>query len=255
MAYAPFRKSPLEKQVAENIANLWFDKNLEQQVAEDFKATDVYRGRKYNFGNLMHYLPYLWLTRVLERIQQSNQDIITINPIEEGECTKNFSFNYRNGPLIVRVNGQDYLGIDKLVLMDRIPVIVNIRVGKLKSRGRQVPRGKKNPTRKEGYGKKREYFDDGTVTHPSSMGVGYAMNTARTLQIAKPIKEYAAERYSDSRCGYILFVSNSKNLDNLAIVRKSRRMELIIQPLPNNRTGLRADIKRICNAQGIDIRE
>ena len=139
------------------------------KIATKFKDIPHDYRRKYNENNLASHLSETHARVSLENICKNYQDRIVFDPIKNGQRTENYLFEINCELKVKRLNnGEDYTDIDELLLIDGLPVIFEIKVGKY----RYHVNSRKHPA------------------SPSSRGVAYAMNEQRIDYLIDPVKEF-----------------------------------------------------------------
>lgn len=242
-------QNDLEEDVAEDMAGLWpteelGNKELENKIVEGFRKTAAYQRGNYNLGNLMQYLPNLWLRYVLEIMQEKYQRRIIISQMPEDEQTKPFSSDDRDGLWIVKADGKDYSKINRVAMIDGLPVLFDIRIGRFKERRNKRRRGGNGTSSRKKYS-----------TSASSRGVSYALRGEAVNHVIEPVSRYASMvGCNGTKCGYVLFIADGKRTKRSAVVRKFRGRNGILRLLPRDREGAREDIERICRENKISYR-
>src|SRR3989338_2140603 len=140
------------------------------------------------FGGLVGELSF----RIcLETIAKKYQGRIVLDPIGGGSSSENYSFNFKDGKLVVhhKGNGHRVTEVDELILADNLPVLCEVKTGSYKN----------------GAGKKKDESSKGTIN---------ALRLERINYVTEPLREYFRRE-----CGYIVILPKDQ-VNPMSIIQK-----------------------------------
>ncbi|MEK6835408.1 MAG: hypothetical protein AABX55_00080 [Nanoarchaeota archaeon] len=156
------------------------------EIVERFKNIRMNRKGDFSFNTLASYLAESYVRLTLEEICTQYEGRIFIDQIPNGASKSGYTYHYSDvghTGLIVSKNNIYHCEIDELLLVDGLPVLVEVKVGRYR-------------------------FPDVINTM-----IEYRIN-----QISNPIKQY----FETDRCGYMLVIPSDQIISDENILKDKK---------------------------------